>query len=147
MHKDQRELPGSGRAGMTNKILLTTFTFLGLSHNSWLLLFGGLASLLVTRGHCKSSNLGVSPLSELQLYLGHICHFKRFWLVGELFLLVKFIFVNVEALHNLIHVASVGCLQQHVDVHREFDCIPCRSRSKVVLASLKTRSPGVEVHG
>ena len=80
------------------------------------------------------------------LWQGHIGRFKRSWLVCKFLLFVEFVFVHVEALHDLIHVATIGSLEQHVNVDRKLDSISRWPRSEVVLASLESCSPGVEMH-
>ena len=74
----------------------------------------------------------------------HIGSLKRGWFGG--FLLFALLVINVQTLHDLIGVSSVSCFQQHVNVDSELNCVASWSRSEVVLSSLQSLAPTVEMH-
>ena len=57
-----------------------------------------------------------------------------------------FFLVNVQTLHDLIGVSSVSCFKQHVYVDSELNGVTSWSWSEVVLSSLQSLAPTVEMH-
>ena len=75
----------------------------------------------------------------------HVSSLKRGWL-GRLLLFGLIAVFGVQTLHDLIGVSSVSCFEQHVYVDSELDGVASWSRPEVVLSSLQSLAPSVEMH-
>ena len=75
----------------------------------------------------------------------HVSSLKRGWL-SRLLLFGLIAVFGVQTLHDLIGVSSVSCFEQHVYVDSELDGVASWSRPEVVLSSLQSLAPSVEMH-
>ena len=66
--------------------------------------------------------------------------------LGRLLLFALVGVTGVQTLHDLIGVSSVSCFEQHVYVDSELDGVASWSRPEVVLSSLQSLAPSVEMH-